>query len=162
MTNRTPAAIVLFVLVNGLVGCSASLSAPTATAQPHDTPYATDFANVTLSVVVYEMTSTGRVPLSGMHVYASEWASGATDANGLFTTTPVWVCPCSFAPQVAAGITQISVEAKDPFQDLEVRELPPSVFYTGHNPAPAGLDWAVRDVAINGDTRIEVRLDRRR
>jgi hypothetical protein len=160
MTNRTPAAIVLLVLVNGLAGCSASVSTPTATARPQETPYATDIANVTLSVVVYEMTPTGRVPLSG--VRASEWASGATDANGLFTTTPVWVCPCSFAPQVAAAITQISVESKDPFQDLEARELPPSVFYTGPNPARAGLDWAVRDVAINGDTRIEVRLDRRR
>jgi hypothetical protein len=83
MTNRPLAAIVLSVLVNGFVGCSASVSAPTATAQLQATPYATDIANVTLSVVVYEMTPTGRVPLSSVRVYASEWASGATDANGL-------------------------------------------------------------------------------
>jgi hypothetical protein len=134
------------------------IAAPARPPQTPQTPQTTDMANVTLSVVVYEMTPMGRVPLKGVRVYASEWASGATDANGLFATTPVRVCPCSFAPWVAAGITQISVEAKEPFQDSAV---PPSVFYTGHDPVPAGQSWAVRDVMINGDTRIEVDLARR-
>jgi len=161
MTNRTHAAILTLVLAAGPVGCNgAGPGSPTApsTAQPPHIPQTTDIANVTLSVVVYEMTPMGRVPLEGVRVYASEWASGTTDANGLFTTTPVWVCPCSFAPWVTPGITQISVEARDPFQDSAV---PPSVFYTGRDPVPAGQRWAVRDVMINGDTRIEVDLARR-
>jgi hypothetical protein len=161
MTNRTHRRILILVLAAGLAGCDGAGSrSPTApsTAQPLQTPQTTDMANVTLSVMVYEMTPMGRVPLKGMRVYASEWASGVTDANGLFTTTPVWVCPCSFAPWVTAGITQISVEAKDPFQDSAV---PPSVFYTGYDPVDAGHGWAVRDVMINGDTRIEVELARR-
>ena len=160
MTNRTPAAIVFFALANGFAACSSSVSGPTpaSTPQATQTLQATEIANVTLSVLVYEMTPMGRVPLEGVRVYASEWASGSTNADGLFTTRPVWVCPCSFAPGVPAGITQISVEAKEPFQDVDV---PPSVFYTGALPVPPGQKWAVRDVAINGDTRIEVRLTRR-
>ncbi|MEO6236917.1 MAG: hypothetical protein ABIQ52_07935 [Vicinamibacterales bacterium] len=161
MTSRTLTGILILVLTAGLAGCDGAGSrSPTApsTAPLPQTPQTTHMANVTLSVVVYEMTPMGRVPLRGIRVYASEWASGATDANGLFTTTPVWVCPCSFAPWVAAGITQISVEANDPFQDSAV---PPSVFYTGHDPVPPGQSWAVRDVMIIGDTRIEVELARR-
>ena len=159
MANRTRIAVVLVALASGLTGCSGSVSGPTPTAaaQPPQTPQTTGMANVTLSVAVYEMTPTGRVPLSGVRVYASEWASGSTDADGVFKTSPVWVCPCAFAPQVAAGITQISVEAADPFEDAELLR---SLFYTGQEP-PRRTDWAVRDVVINGDTRIEVQLRRR-
>ena len=109
--------------------------------------------DVTLSGAVYELTPTGRVPIEGVQFYSSERAVGYTDANGLFRVTPVWVCPCEWAPWVDAGITAIWVE-KDGYEAPAGQPL--SVF-----PWSGATTAGYRDVTINGDTRFDIELVRR-
>ena len=163
MTNKTHTGILIVVLAAGLAGCggASSPSAP-STAQPQqtgpDTYYVADVTNVTLSGVVYEMTPTGRVPIEGVrvtdyfHVYPAP--NGVTDSHGFFSFRPVWVCPCSWAPWVDAGITSIWVD-KDGYQ-LPAGQ-PASIFDKA-----VVKDSRLRDVKINGDTRLDIELVRRR
>jgi hypothetical protein len=176
MTNRTLLGFLFFVLATGLAGCNdASPSSPTApsTAQPQQTPPPTgggsrdsyNLANVTLSGVVYEMTPMGRVPIEGVPV-SSDWfhlfpappAQGViTDSQGFFSFRPVWVCPCSWAPWVDAGITSIWVD-KDGY---EVPAWEPASVFGRRLDPDVRPDLRLRDVTINGDTRFDIELVRR-
>ncbi len=162
MTTNTHVGFLLFGLAVGLAGCNgASTPTPTApSAQPQqtlqpansggDTYYMT---NLTLSGMVYEMTPAGRVPIAGVHLWSSEQAGAETDSNGMYRVTPVWVCPCTFAPTVAAGTSTIEWSKAG---YANPNGVPPTVFPWL---AAAGFGW--RDVTINGDTRLDIELVRR-
>ena len=123
MTNRKHSGFLLMVLAAGLAGCDgATPTAPapvlpqqttTPAPAPPPTPSFSGYyvADVTLSGVVYEMTPTGRVPIEGVQVndyfHVHRGHSAVTDSRGVFSFTSVWVCPCSWAPWVDAGITSI-------------------------------------------------------
>ena len=172
MTNRTHAAALILVLAAPLAGCDgASSRSPTvpSTPEPQQAPQPTgshpdtyQVANVILSGMVYEETSMGRVPIEGAHVSSDYFhvfptPDVVTDSQGFFSFSPVWVCPCSWAPWVNAGITSISVK-KDGYEVPAGQ--PPSVF--GHALYPdVRPDAHYRDVTINGDTRIDIELVRR-
>jgi hypothetical protein len=175
MTNRTRLGFLLLVLAMGLGGCGgASSPSPTAptTAPPQQAPPpppptprgfdSYDVANVTLSGVVYEMTPMGRVPIEGVLV-RSDWfhmfptPDVVTDSRGFFSVRPVWVCPCSLAPWVDAGITALWVE-KDRYE--APAGMPTSTF-NNRPGTTAPPDSRLRDVAINGDTRFDIELVRR-
>jgi hypothetical protein len=111
-------------------------------------------AEVTLSGVVFELTPTGRVPIEGVGVSNGEGEYAVTDASGVFSLRPVWVCPCSAQPWIDAGITLLWLWTDD---YVDPPGQPPSLFTRGMtNPGPG---W--RDVMINGDTRVELELVRR-
>jgi hypothetical protein len=178
MTNRTPLGFLLVVLATGLAGCNgASPSSPTApsTAQPQPTPRPAEtprpagngvdtyyVANVIVSGVVYEMTPMGRVPIEGVLVRSDYFhmfptPDVVTDSRGFFSFTPVWVCPCSVAPVVKAGITAIWVD-KDGYEAPAGQ--PASVF--GYRLDPdVRPDLRLRDVTIDGDARFDVELVKR-
>ena len=167
MANRTHTGFLLVVLAAGLAGCEGASPAPTApsTAQPQQLPGPvasgrdTYFvANVILSGVVYEVTPTGRVPIEGVRVQSDYFhvfptPDAVTDSQGFFSFRRVWVCPCSWAPGVDAGITSI-------FVDKDGYEVPAgqaaSIFGTD-----VPTDLRLRDVPIDGDTRFDVQLVRR-
>jgi hypothetical protein len=160
----------LLVLAVGLAGCSGS-SAPSPnapSAQPQQTPPTSGgrdtyvVADVTLSGVVYEVTPMGRVPIEGVRVQSDYFhvlptPDVVTDSQGFFSFRSIWVCPCSWAPLVDAGITAIWVD-KDGYKAPAGQ--PASVF--GYRLDPDVLpDYRLRDVTIDGDTRIEIELVRR-
>lgn len=172
MTNRTLLGFLLVVLATGLASCNgASSPSPTApsTAQPQQTPRPAGngvdtyyVANVIVSGVVYEMTPMGRVPIEGVFV-RSDWfhmfptPDVVTDSRGFFSFGPVWVCPCSLAPWVDAGITAIWVD-----QDrYEAPAGEPTSIFNNRPGTTAPPDRRLRDVMINGDTRFDVELVRR-
>jgi hypothetical protein len=126
-----------------LVACSSSPIAPFVPPPPHV------IANVTLSGVVSEVTPTGLVPLAGVRVFLSDVQDVETDAQGVFSFTSVWVCPCPSYPSIEAGVTKIGVW-KEGFEDAVT--YPPSRF---------GFPSPFRDITINGDTRINITLMRR-
>ena len=77
-------------------------------------------ADVILSGVVYEVTPMGRVPIEGVRIQSDCFhvfprPDVVTDSQGFFSFRPVWVCPCSWAPWVDAGITSIWVD-KDGYE----------------------------------------------
>jgi hypothetical protein len=169
--NQTHAAILIVVLASGLAGCEGGSSrSPTAPSTPQaqhaprpgsglDTY---QVAAVILSGVVYEMTSVGRVPIEGVRVQSDYFhvlptPDVVTDAQGFFSFRPIWVCPCSWAPWVDAGITSIWV-------DKVGYEAPAgqaaSSFGRRLDPA-VRPDLRLRDVPIDGDTRFDVELARR-
>ena len=176
MTNRTLLRFLLVVIATGLAGCNgASPSSPTApSTAPQQTPpppsaprpagngFDTYYvADVILSGVVYEMTPMGRVPIEGVLV-RSDWfhmfptPDVVTDSRGFFSFGPVWVCPCSVAPVVEAGITAIWVD-KDGYEAPAGQ--PASVF--GYRLDPdVRPDLRLRDVTIDGDTRVDIELVR--
>jgi hypothetical protein len=164
--------IALLLLAVSLVGCDrASSRSPTApsTPQPQQAPRPTrsgsdtyHVADVIVSGVVYEETPTGRVPIEGVHVLSDFFhvlpaANVVTDSQGFFSFRRVWVCPCSWAPWVNAGITSLWVD-KDGYQGPAGQ--PASVF---HHPLYPDVrpDDRLRDVTINGDTRFDIQLVRR-
>lgn len=170
MTNGTFARLLILVLAAGLAGCEgASSRSPTGPSTPQQGPRPTgsgpdtfNTADVILSGVIYEETPMGRVPIEGVlvspdyfHVLPS--ANIITDSQGYFSFRGVWVCPCSWAPWVDAGITLIRVE-KDGY--TAPAGQPASVF---RNPLYPDMprDDHMRDVTINGDTRVEIELVRR-
>jgi hypothetical protein len=172
MTNRTHTGLLLLALAVGLAGCEgASSRSPTAplTPQPPQTtrpggngPDTYNVADVILSGVVYEITPMGRVPIEGVqvlldyfHVFPAPHV--VTDSHGFFSFKSVWVCPCSWAPWVDAGITSIYVE-KDGYEIPAGQ--PASVF---HHPLYPDVrpDDRLRDVTIDGDTRVDIQLVRR-
>lgn len=160
-SHRTHAAILLVVLASGLAGCDGggSRSATAPSPQPQQAPRP---ATNSLSGVVYEMTSTGRIPVEGVLVqsdyfHAFPTPDVVTDAQGFFSFRPVWVCPCEWAPWVNAGITAIVVD-KEGYEAPAGQ--PPSVFRHPLYPE-APHDLRVRDVTISGDTRFDVELVRR-
>ena len=172
IANRTHAAMLIVVLASGLAGCEGGGSrSPTAASalQPQQAPRPAggggetyQVADVILSGVVYEMTSTGRVPIEGVRVQSDHFhvfptPDVETDAQGFFSFRPIWVCPCSWAPWVDAGITSIWVD-KDGYQAPAGQ--PASVFRHPLYPE-ARLDLRLRDVLINGETRFDVELVRR-
>jgi hypothetical protein len=172
MTNRTHTGLLLLVLAAGLAGCNgASAPSPTApSAQPQETPRPTTsgrdaymVADVTLSGVVYEVTPVGRVPIEGVLVQSDYFhvlptPDVVTDSRGFFSFRPTWVCPCSWAPLVPAGITSIWVD-KDGYKAPAGQ--PVSIF--GYRLDPDVLpDYRLRDVTIKGDTRVDIELVRRR
>jgi len=150
--------VLLLMLAAGLSGCNGA--SPTSPTLPQPIPIPTPapptpggpgyaVADVTLSGVVFEMTPTGRAPIGNVRVFLSDDLDILTDANGLFSFTPVWVCPCTYPPWLAADHTIISV-TKDGYTD------PPG---QPELPAYKGNGW--RDVPINGDTRIDIELVKR-
>ena len=143
MTNRALAGVVL--LTQGLLGCAEALPV-----EPFTVPPAFVVANVTLTGVVSELTSTGPVPIEGVRVFLSDNQDVYTDARGFFSFAPVWVCPCSAQPWLAAGLTVLLV-GKDGYEDPVGQ--PRTRF--GYD----GPGW--RDVSINGDTRVDLALVRR-
>jgi hypothetical protein len=177
MTNRALLGFLLVVLATGLAGCDgASSPSPTAptTAQPQPPPPppppppptggfdSYNVANVTLSGVVYEMTSMGRVPIEGVLVRSDYFhmfptPDVVTDSRGFFSFRPVWVCPCSLALWVDAGITAIWVD-KDGY---EVQAGQPASVFGRRLDPDVRPDLRLRDVTINGDTRFDVELVRR-
>ena len=176
MTNNTHSGLLLLMLAAGLSGCDGgsvpSLMAPSPTApsvQPPqtrrpggngvDTYYVAD---VILSGVVYEVTPMGRVPIEGVKVRSDYFhvfptPDAVTDSHGFFSFRPVWVCPCSWAPPVDAGITAVWVD-KEGYE--VVAGQPASVFGYRLGPAVAP-DNRLRDVAIDGDTRFDIQLVKR-
>lgn len=172
MTNRMHPGLVVLVLAAGLAGCEgASSRSPTApsTPQPQQAPRPTGsgpdtyhVADVTVSGVVYEVTSRGRVPIEGVLV-RSDWfhmfptADVVTDSRGFFSFRPVWVCPCSLAPWVDAGITAIWVD-KDGY---EAPAGEPTSTFNDRPGTTARPDRRLRDVTVNGDTRFDIELVRR-
>ena len=104
----------------------------------------------------------GRVPIEGVKVWGDYFhvfpaPTVVTDAQGFFSFKPVWVCPCSWAAWVDAGITSIYVE-KDGYKGPAGQSA--SVFHHPLYP-DAPRDDGLRDVTINGDTRIDIQLVRR-
>jgi hypothetical protein len=172
MTNRTHAGLLVLLLSVGLAGCegasSRSATAP-STPQPQQTPRPTgngrethDVADVILSGIVYEETPTGRVPIEGVlvrsdhfHVFPSP--DVVTDSEGFFSFKPVWVCPCSWAPSVNAGISAVWVD-KDGYKAPDAQ--PASVFGSRLDPG-VRPDDRLLDVTINGNTRFDIELVRR-
>ena len=121
MTNRTRRGFLILVLAAGLTGCDgAHPSGPSALSrpQPQQTPPPTGtngpdtyhVADVILSGVVYELTPMGRVPIEGVRIQSDYFhvfptPDVVTDSQGFFSFRRVWVCPCSWATWVDAGIT---------------------------------------------------------
>jgi len=170
MTNRTRTRLLLLVLAAGLTGCDgAHPTGPSApsTPQPQQTPRGSgsdtyNVANVILSGVVYEVTPMGRAPIEGVHVLLDYFhvfpaPDVVTDSRGFFSFSPVWVCPCSWAPWVDAGITSIHVD-KDGYEAPAGQRA--SIF-GGLLEADVLQDYRLRDVTINGDTRFDIELVRR-
>jgi hypothetical protein len=159
MTNSAAYTGFLLLLLTGVAGCdSAQIPSPTAptSVQPPPTPqpngHGEYVVDVTLSIVVFEMTPAGRTPVAGVQIWSSEQAMGVTDA-GVFRVRPVWVCPCSWAPSVDVNLTSVYWE-KSGYEDPAGQ--PDSVF---HFDRYADGGW--RDVKISGDTRIEIELVKR-
>jgi hypothetical protein len=167
MKKRTHPGLLVLVLAAGLAGCEGTSSrSPTApsTPQPEQAPPPTgsgpdtyDVADVILSGVVYEVT-----PIEGVRVQSDWWhmfptPDVVTDSRGFFSFRPVWVCPCSAAPWVDAGITAVWVN-KDGYQAPAGQ--PASIFHDRPG-TTAPPDSHLRDVTINGDTRIDIELVRR-
>ena len=176
MTNNTQTRLLLLMLAAALAGCDGgsapSPSAPSPTppsVSPDSTPRAASngsdtyyVADVILSGVVYEVTPLGRVPIEGVnvrldyfHVFATP--DVVTDSDGFFSFGPVWICPCSWALAVDAGITAVWVN-KEGYEVVAGES--PSVF--GYRLAPPVTpDSGLRDVPIDGDTQVEIQLVRR-
>lgn len=158
MTKRTRIGIVVVMFAQGLTGCDGphsqvTVTAPTVPSTTAPTPSSTSAANVTLSGVVTDETSDVHVPLEGVRVANADGGGfTVTDANGFYSLKPVWVCPCSFDPSVAAGTTLLWV-SKPGY--LDPSGQPRSVF-TAFNYVTQGS----RDVAIDGDTRFDIHLVR--
>jgi hypothetical protein len=106
--------------------------------------------DVTLSGVVSELTPTGLIPIEGVGVANGEGLYTETDANGFFSLRPLWVCPCSGEPRVDAGVTSLWV-GKSGYQDAPGQASSRFMYYVGPG---------YRDVLINGDTRVDIRLIR--
>jgi len=168
-SNGTRAATLIAVLASGLAACggagSGSPTAPTASQLPRPTGNGQDtyqVADVVFSGVVYELTPIGRVPIEGVRVQSDYFhvfpiGDAVTDSQGFFSFKPIWVCPCSWAPWVVAGVTLIMVE-KDGYESPAAQ--PDTVFRHPMYPA-AVRDPRLRDVTIAGDTRFDVELVRR-
>jgi hypothetical protein len=172
MTNRTHTGFLLLVLATGLTGCDGAHppgpSAP-STLQPQQTPRPAgsgrdtyNVADVILSGVVYEVTPMGRVPIEGVRVQLDYFhvfpaPDAVTDSRGVFSFRPVWVCPCSWAAWVDAGITSIYVE-KDGY---EVPAGQPASIFGRRLDTDVLPDYRLRDVTISGDTRFDIELVRR-
>ena len=158
VTNRFRAGFLVSVLAASLAGCDGGrmpvpIPGLLPGGQPPPDPGGSGFfsvADVTVSGVVFEVTPTGRVPIEGAMVANGEGWGGLTDENGAFSFRPVWVCPCGAQPWVPAGTTFLWVE-KDGYDDPAGQ--PPSVF--------GGIYATARDVKIDGDTHVEIRLVRR-
>ena len=171
MTNRTHTGFLLVVIVVGLASCEGASPSPTApsTAPQQQPPGPASsgrdtysVADVILSGVIYEVTPMGRVPIEGVrvqsdyfHVYPSP--DVVTDSTGVFSFRRVWVCGCSWAPWVDAGITSIYVD-KDGY---EVPAGQPASIFGRRLGTDAPPDLGLRDVPINGDTRFDIELVRR-
>jgi hypothetical protein len=168
LTNSTQAwcAALVFGLVGA--GCGGDSRSPTAPSTPQLGPAGSNgsdtyrVADVILTGMVYEVTSTGRVPIEGVRVQSDYFhvfptRDAVTDSRGLFSFRPIWVCPCSWTPWVVAGTTAIWVD-KDGYEAPAGQQ--DSVFR--HPLYPDGVrDTRLRDVNINGDTRFDVELVRR-
>lgn len=161
MMNRvTKAALIPLVLATTLGGCDgaasptapAPIQAPAATVPPRPGtgwPPGPFTADVTLSGVVFEMTPQGRLPIAEAWVYcelcgAETHSWSITDAFGAYHFTGVWAL---------GGVpTSIGVQ-KEGFVD-------PSGLPQPTPPNPSGPGW--REVRIDGDTRFDIELARRR
>jgi hypothetical protein len=162
MTFKHRAAAVGMLIAAGLSGCGGDVTGPTALPStvaevvppplPRNSFPAFRVADVVLSGLVFETTSQGRMPIAGVIVANGEGNHATTDANGIYSVGPVWVCPCARQPWVEAGITFLWV-AKDGYGDPP--DTPGSVFERGA-PSPG-----TRDVKIDGDTRFDIELVRR-
>jgi hypothetical protein len=154
MTRRLGLVVSIAVAAHGLAGCrpqaSLQLPPPSPSAPSSFVPYVTIqptpvvFApNITLSGVVFEITQGAEVPIEGVDVYCEAcgeethtWAS--TDKKGFYSFKGVW------------GTSVSIMVGKDGYQD------PPGPTHTAF---PNGPGW--RDVAINGDTRFNIQLQRK-
>ena len=166
MTISTLTGFLLFVLAAGLSGCDAasprSPTAPVTPPPPQTTGDTYDVADVILSGVVYEVTPMGRVPIEGVRVQSDWWhmfptPDAVTDSRGFFSFRPVWVCPCSLAPWVDAGITALWVNKVG----YEAPAGQPASVFNDRPGTTAPPDSHLRDVTINGDTRFDIELVRR-
>ena len=122
MTNKLRTGLLFLDFAATLAGCDGG-GAPGLIGPPPPPPPpppaggpAFSVADVTVSGFVFEVTSTGRVPIEGVTVANGEGWGGLTDANGAFSFRPVWVCPCAAQPWVPAGTTFLWV-AKDGYED---------------------------------------------
>ena len=163
MEFRAHAALLVALVATGLAGCSNSVTAPTPLATPPAARQAPPpvipnppfiAADVTLSGVVFEATPAGRVPIAGIGVSNGEGEYAVTDANGFFSLSPVWVCPCAYQPWIEAGVTLLWLWTDD---YVDPPGQPASVFT--HGVTNPGSGW--RDVTMHGDTRVELELVRR-
>jgi hypothetical protein len=171
MTNRTLTGFLLLAVAAGLSGCDGgtpvsptapAVAVPQTPAPPAPTPDGYAVADVTLSGMVYEETPMGRVPIEGVFIRSDWWhmfptPDVVTDSRGFFSFRRVWVCPCSSAPWVDAGITALWVD-KDGYQAPAGQ--PFSVF-DNRPGTTAPPDRHLRDVTIDGDTRFDIQLVRR-
>ena len=156
---KITAGLILLVLAAGFSGCDKTVTGPTPTPTATPPPSASPapgnsdppfhVAEVTLSGVVFEMTTGGRMPIAGVNVLNGEGNYATTDVNGFYSLGPVWVCPCAAQPWIEAGTTFLWI-TKDGYMDPP--GTPGSVFGNG-SPSPG-----TRDVKIDGDTRFDIEL----
>jgi hypothetical protein len=158
------AGIVAFGLALAVAGCSGSSTAPTASTLvplpvvPSVPALGPVLTGVSLSGVVSEQTSSGRVPIAGLNVYcepcgASTHSWAKTDAEGFYSFSGdlargggVWL---------SSGIVTAIWAGHDGFQDPP--GLPPLTGPLAR--LLTGPGW--REVLINGDTRFDIQLVRR-
>ena len=154
--NRT-AGVLLIVTAALVTGCDHRITppAPVPNQLPdnHEPPAPSfNVADVTLSGIVYEVTSAGRVPVAGALVLNGEGEADTTDENGFYSIRPIWVCPCAGQPSVPAGTTFVWVQKTG---YTAPAGTPASKFVIGSQVIPGA-----RDVVINGDTRFDLELVR--
>jgi hypothetical protein len=154
MTRRIQSGLAVVIVIagaHGLAGCgpeaspqlprssptSPSSFVPYVTIQPTPVVFA---PNVTLSGVVFEITQGAEVPIEGVDIYCEAcgeqthtWAS--TDKKGFYSFKGVW------------GTSVSIMVSKDGY---EAAPGPPD---------PSGPGW--KNVVINGDTRLNVQLERK-
>ncbi len=170
MRNKTIVGIALLVLAHGVSGCGTDSSstplgparvtpqaAPAPPRPPDSWPAGYTLTAVSISGVVYESTTTGRVPIPGISVYCELCGTethtfATTDANGLYM----------FPGDLASGggvwlsgeptpLLLYDVEKKG-YRDPAGLPLFPGG-------CPSG--FSCREVLVNGDTRFDIELVRR-
>ena len=97
----------------------------------------------TLSGLVFELTTTGRIPLEGVQLYCDSCGEigightfARTDGNGRYSFSGVY-----------SGNNPIQVNAKEGYEATDGQ--------------PLGANWTIRNVLVNGDTRLDIQLVRR-
>jgi hypothetical protein len=127
--------VVIGVLTSACNGNTATSPTPptAAPAPPSGAPPPTTSGLGTISGVVFEMTSSGRVPVEGVYVTGPWDYPVTTDGNGSFSLSRCGDSPCVFRN----GDLFTAYLSKD-----------------GYRPATA---WAT----INGDTQLDIQLMRR-
>ena len=169
MRDNALVGIGVLVLAQALYGCGGTGSSPTPFApspvaqaapapppRPGPWPDGYTLTAVSLSGAVYEVTSTGRVPMPGVQVYCELCGTethtfARADANGFY----------SFPAELASGGGVWLSGAPTPllvFVDINAYRDPPGLPPLSRG-CPSGL--ICREVLIDRDTHFDIELVRR-